>query len=124
MIEHNLKLTDYEAANLKALLDATTVGGINMDNGDWHGQIRYKLDKLPTTRSPNESAEMMVERAIRYSPKMNTGPKQAAMSDDPVCAIHGKPLSLGEHEEIMPWCEAASSEPYDDDDPGPESERS
>jgi hypothetical protein len=67
-----ISLDRYEAMNLLALIEATSSNGPTpMDTGDWHGQLRWKLEALlkdwPSAypELPNQTPEQMQERAIR-----------------------------------------------------------
>lgn len=69
-----IALEPYELVNLRELLEATSGTGASMDTGDWHGQLRHKVNAAMRTLerdwphsipAPNMKAEQMVERIRR-----------------------------------------------------------
>lgn len=78
MSNHNLELTDYELANLKAMIEACGYSaGRAIDaleanhplqafnNGDWVGQIGWKLSQLKEKSPPNQTYQQIRDRAFK-----------------------------------------------------------
>lgn len=58
-------LSDYEVANLQQLLRVTKAGAsFDADTGDWHAQLRNKLEGLAAYTKANVSDSDLISRMV------------------------------------------------------------